>query len=98
MKQNEKDLDATTYFILKLGLNCRSPDPVRPSGRGKSLENWPEEYGLNAIQTRPKFSTDPADFAKKKHRNSCLDGKAGITSSGMSFPAPCPRPCCREYP
>ena len=86
MKQNEKDLDATTYFILRLGLNCRIPDPVRPSGRGKSLENWPEEYGLNAIQASPKFSTNPADFAKKQHRNSCWYGKAGITSSGDVLP------------
>ena len=86
MKQNEEDLDATTYFILKLGLACRVPDPVRPTGRGTALENWPEKYGLNAIQTRPAFRTDPAGFAKKQHCNSCWHGKAGITSSGDVLP------------
>jgi radical SAM protein with 4Fe4S-binding SPASM domain len=86
MKQNEEDLDATTYFVLKLGISCRTPDPIRPTGRGKKLDNWPEKYGLNAIQTRPGFKTDPATFLKKQHYNSCWYGKAGVTSSGDVLP------------
>lgn len=86
MKQNEQDLAGTTYFIAKLGISCQAPDPIRPTGRGRSMENWPEKYGLNTIQTSPKFTIDPEGFAKKQHWNSCWYGKAGVTSSGDVLP------------
>ena len=50
------------------------------------MENWPEKYGLNTIQTSPTFTIDPEGFAKKQHWNSCWYGKAGVTSSGDVLP------------
>jgi radical SAM protein with 4Fe4S-binding SPASM domain len=88
MKQNEEDLDGTIYFLLKLGIPCREPDPIRPAGRGISLDNWPKKYGLTGIRTQPNFRIDAESFWKKQHWNSCWHGKICVTSSGDVIPCP----------
>ena len=55
MKQNENQLDATSYFLSRLGVNSRPPDPIPPSGRGRGIENWPQTYASKFYVDPPKF-------------------------------------------
>ncbi len=64
LKQNEEDLEATGYFLYQLGVFRSAPDPVRPSGRGKSMENWPSKYGLRTMQTQPNFTISSETYQK----------------------------------
>jgi radical SAM protein with 4Fe4S-binding SPASM domain len=86
MRQNEDDLEATTTFLLKLGVQCKSPDPIRPRGRGLLSENWPKKYGLSCMLTEPSFCISKEDYEQNKLGNSCWRGKAAITSSGEVLP------------
>jgi len=86
MKQNEDDLDATTFFLSKLGVCTRSPDPVRPTGRGYGLKNWPHKYGARFLQTKPRFIVTRESYEIKKNWNSCWFGKAAIASNGDVLP------------
>ncbi len=86
MKQNEPDLDNTTYFLSQLGVSSQLPDPVRPSGRGVRPEYWPETYGLRFFQTQPNFSVSSSEFKNNCRRNSCWYGKAAVTSTGNVIP------------
>jgi radical SAM protein with 4Fe4S-binding SPASM domain len=86
MKQNEDDLEATNLFLSKLGVQNRSPDPIRPCGRGLSKENWPEDYGLCTIQTQPRFLINREIYDRNKRGNSCWFGKASVSSSGDVMP------------
>jgi radical SAM protein with 4Fe4S-binding SPASM domain len=86
LKQNEPDLDGTTYFLSQLGVQCNVPDPVRPSGRGMVHENWPENYGRRFKLTQPCFMVSAAAFEWNRTRNSCWYGKAAVTSDGSVIP------------
>lgn len=86
MKQNEADLIGTSYLMCKLGVFRRLPDPIRPSGRGRSMEHWPIEYGRQSIQAQPNFEVKREIFEKNKLWNCCWCGKAGVTSSGDVLP------------
>jgi radical SAM protein with 4Fe4S-binding SPASM domain len=86
MRQNESDLEGTVYFLSRLGVMTRPPDPIRPSGRGKGSSNWPRSYGLKSLMTAPGFSFNRVLFEKNRRWNSCWYGKAAITSSGDVIP------------
>jgi len=86
MRQNEKELEATSYFLYQLGVYTRPPDPIRPSGRGRNMENWPTEYGQAFLQTKPSFIISRENYEKNKRWNSCWFGKAAVTSSGNVIP------------
>lgn len=86
MKTNEDELEETVRFLSELGAKTRLPDPVRPSGRGKDLNQWPENYGSKFLQTRPAFIINRTLFEINRQWNSCWYGKAAITSQGDVLP------------
>lgn len=86
MKQNEDDLDGTSYFLSRLGVFDRPPDPIRPSGRGMDVENWPKNYGLRFMQTTPSFLVSREAFERNSQWNSCWCGKIAVTSTGDVIP------------
>jgi radical SAM protein with 4Fe4S-binding SPASM domain len=86
MRHNEGDLEATSYFLHQLGVRCRSPDPVRPSGRGKSKENWSQLYDIRTTQLQPNFLVNKDIYKRNRYWNSCWFGKAAVTSSGDVLP------------
>lgn len=86
MKQNEDDLEGTSYFLSKLGVLDRAPDPIRPSGRGKGMENWPEKYGQRFIRSQPTFLVNRESYERNRRWNSCWFAKAAITSLGDVLP------------
>ena len=86
MKQNEDELDGTCYFLSKLGVLDRTPDPIRPSGRGKTMENWPEKYGLRFMRTQPVFLVSQKNYDRNREMNSCWFGKVAVTNSGDVLP------------
>lgn len=86
MKQNEKEVKATEFFLRKLGVESGPADPVRPCGRGSGMENWPQEYGLSIMRTCPDFLPIRSLFDSNRHWNSCWFGKAAITAEGEVLP------------
>lgn len=86
MKQNEDELDGTCYFLNEMGILCNTPDPIRPTGRGIDRENWPKEYGLSSIQSKPDFFVNRELYEKSISSNNCWFGKIAITSEGNILP------------
>lgn len=86
MKQNEDELEETSYFLSRLGVLNRPPDPIRPTGRGKGMEFWPEKYGLRTVQTKPEFFVSRENYDRNRWWNSCWYGKAAVTASGEVIP------------
>lgn len=86
MKHNEKEVKPTEYFLRELGVAAGPADPVRPCGRGSGMKNWPEEYGLSIMRTKPDFVPDRRLFESSYHWNSCWLGKAAITAEGDVLP------------
>lgn len=86
MKQNESDLDGTSYYLQQLGVQNRPPDPVRPSGRGCGMENWPQTYGLKTVKTKPDFVANKEIYDRNISYNSCWFGKVAITNEGDVLP------------
>lgn len=86
MKQNEKDVKPTEYFLRELGVAAGPADPVRPCGRGSGMKNWPEKYGLSIMRTKPDFVPERGQFESNHHWNSCWLGKAAITAEGEVLP------------
>lgn len=86
MKQNEDDLDETSYYLQHLGVQRRLPDPVRPSGRGCGMEKWPQKYGLRTIKATPNFVVNKEFYERNISHNSCWFGKVAITNEGDILP------------
>ena len=86
MKQNEVDLDGTSYYLQQLGVQNRPPDPIRPSGRGCNMENWPQQYVLKTVKTEPNFVANREIYDYNRSRNSCWFGKIAITNEGDILP------------
>ena len=86
MKQNEEELDGTTHYLAKLGVLDRSPDPIRPSGRGKTMDNVPEKYMRRFMRTKPVFLVSQKTYYRNRQMNSCWFGKLAITNSGDVLP------------
>lgn len=88
MKQNEDTIEQTLEMIQKLGLNIRTPDVVRPTGRAQETNIMPNirtllKFGLI---TKPNFSTDPVSFRRNHLYNTCLTGKIAVTTNGRVTP------------
>jgi radical SAM protein with 4Fe4S-binding SPASM domain len=86
MKQNEDELQGTSYFLSQLGVLHRPPDPVRPTGRGIDMENWPKMYGRWFMQANPSFFVNEEVYKRNRNWNSCWFGKAAVTSQGNVLP------------
>jgi radical SAM protein with 4Fe4S-binding SPASM domain len=86
MKQNEEELEQTSYFLSKLGVLRSPPDPVRPSGRGVNTEIWPNKYGLRSFRTHAAFVVNREVYNRNRNWNSCWFGKAAVTSTGEVLP------------
>lgn len=85
MKQNEDELEETSYFLKELGIFSRSPDPIRPTGRA-NMDNWPRKYGSHTMQTMPDFFVDKKVYEQSRIWNNCWFGKITITSEGNVLP------------
>lgn len=88
MKQNEDTIEQTLEMVQNLGLDSRTPDVVRPSGRAQETNITPTvatllKYGLI---TKPNFSTDTVSFQRNHLYHSCLAGKIAITTDGQVIP------------
>lgn len=88
MKQNEDTIEQTLEMAQNLGLNVRSPDVVRPSGRAQEIDIAPSvrtllKYGLI---TKPNFSTNPDSFHRNQLYHTCLAGKIAVTADGQVIP------------
>lgn len=86
MKQNENEIEQTVYFLSQLGVLSRPPDTIRPSGRGKGMENWPQQFGRKTLKTKPDFIISKENFEKNRDWNSCWVGKAAVTAEGNVIP------------
>ncbi|MFH0937601.1 MAG: radical SAM protein [Candidatus Daviesbacteria bacterium] len=88
MKQNEDTIKQTLEMAQNLGLNIKTPDVVRPSGRAQETDITPSvktliKYGLI---TKPNFSTDPVSFRRNHIYHNCLAGKIAVTTDGQIIP------------
>lgn len=84
MKQNEEDIEQTIRLVRGLGIDVRSPDVVRPSGRANSklIEPSIEAYRKYGLINEPNFHTDPDSFDNNHFYHQCLAGKIAVTTNG----------------
>lgn len=88
MRPNQHTVDSTNQFIGQMGFNHRSPDVLRPKGRGDNPELIPDpesqvRYGL---MLQPDFSADRSFFWRSVNGHNCLTGKITITDKGNILP------------
>lgn len=88
MSINQDTVAATQRWIKEMGFKHRSPDPIRPSGRGDNPLLFPSgefiaRYGL---KLRPNFKVDLNTFSRYFSGHSCLAGKITITDTGNALP------------
>lgn len=86
LKQNESDLEATEYFLKSLGVAVGPADPVRPCGRGRKQEFWPEKYGQCMVNAKPQFMPEAEQYCSSQYWNSCWFGKLAISPEGDVLP------------
>jgi radical SAM protein with 4Fe4S-binding SPASM domain len=86
LKQNEKDLEATQFFLHELGIPVGPPDPVRPCGRGRQEGFWPEDYGQCMVKSKPFFLPVREQYLSNQYWNSCWYGKLAISAQGDVLP------------
>jgi radical SAM protein with 4Fe4S-binding SPASM domain len=86
LKQNEEDLEATEFFLRELGVQAGAADPVRPCGRGRQQDFWPENYGQCVVRSKPAFLPVRQQYSCSQHWNSCWFGKAAISPQGDVLP------------
>ena len=88
MKQNQNTVEETDRMIADMGFSHRTPDVLRPNGRGGNQELYPDaEIAIKySLKMEPNFSANP-DFIKKNiDMHSCLAGKITITDTGDVLP------------
>jgi radical SAM protein with 4Fe4S-binding SPASM domain len=88
MKQNEKTINGTQILIKDIGFSGKSPDPLRPKGRGDNKSIRPStaivaQYGY---KLKPSFTAEKTKVAHYSTGHSCLAGKITITDSGDVLP------------
>lgn len=88
MHTNQSSVEETIQWIEANGFQHRSPDVLRPKGRGDSPELTPDvefviEYGL---MTRPNFRAERSFFIRSVSGHNCLGGKITITENGDVLP------------
>lgn len=88
MRQNQETVRATSELIMNMGFETRSPDVLRPKGRGDNKEIQPDdeylvEYGF---MLEPDFRADLDILIRYSSGHSCLLGKLTITETGIVLP------------
>lgn len=88
MRTNQNTVESTVQLVENLGFNHKSPDVLRPKGRGDDPALMPDgelvvQYGL---ATRPDFRADADFFAWSRNGHNCLAGKITITDTGDVLP------------
>lgn len=88
MRTNQATVATTIQLIDELGFGHKTPDPLRPKGRGDNPALMPEDeilvqYGL---MTGPDFTASQETLAHYRSGHSCLLGKITITDSGDVLP------------
>ncbi len=88
MRPNEQTVGGTQAFVEEMGFSHRSPDVLRPKGRGDNLTLAPSkeavvQYGL---MTAPSFTVDKDTLSRYLSGHSCLLGKITITDTGDVLP------------
>lgn len=88
LKQNQHTVEETLALRASMGLKGRSPDPIRPSGRGSNPQLFPDveylaKYGLNL---EPNFTANKERLAIGTSLHPCLWGKLAILESGDVIP------------
>ena len=86
MRQNEEEIERTSDILSAIGLNARTPDPVRPVGGGKEGGYWPKKYSRRVLIEEPPCEFDEEMYRTNKAWNDCWFGKAAVTSSGDVIP------------
>lgn len=88
MNENLSTVGQTSSYIEKMGFTHKSPDVIRPNGRGSRLDLLPDvdtEVSMSYLLA-PNFSTSLEGFIKNISGNSCLSGKIVITDTGEVIP------------
>ena len=88
MRTNQKTVEETMKLVEGMGFQHKSPDVLRPKGRGDDPQLMPDlhllvRYGL---MTKPNFRADRSFFARSRSRHNCLGGKITITDQGDVLP------------
>lgn len=88
MNANEQTVQQTQVLINEMGFNHKSPDVLRPKGRGDNPALMPSKevvvrYGL---MTSPNFEIDGNTLSRNISGQSCLLGKITITDNGDVLP------------
>ncbi|MBI4036644.1 radical SAM protein [Candidatus Daviesbacteria bacterium] len=88
MRPNQHTVESTNQFIQQMGFNHRSPDVLRPKGRGDNLELIPDPESLvkYGLILGPDFSASPDFFQRSVDGHNCLAGKITITDNGNVLP------------
>ncbi len=88
MKQNQATIRQTIQLVDDMGFRHKSPDPIRPKGRGDKITLFPSlelvaEFG---IITAPNFYASMKTIAHYSSSHSCLAGKITLTETGEVLP------------
>jgi len=87
MRQNEDTVESTLSFCKENAIPCKTPDVVRPTGRGaSSITPTRPEILASRMRTEPDFHTSPSAFAKARAKNTCWANKVAITPNGDVLP------------
>ena len=88
LRANQHTIDETLSWVESHGFKHRSPDVLRPIGRGQNNHLLPDsnyivQYGL---QTTADFHVDADIFIHHLSMHPCLSGKLVITETGDVLP------------
>jgi radical SAM protein with 4Fe4S-binding SPASM domain len=88
MRQNQHTLVDTQVLIKDIGFIPRSPDPLRPKGRGDNPAIKPsgEMIATYGIKLKPNFKAYQSIVDHYSSSHSCLAGKITITDNGDVLP------------
>lgn len=87
MRQNEDTVESTLSFCKENAIPCKTPDMVRPTGRGASaITPTRPEILASRMRAEPDFRTSPSAFAKARTKNTCWANKVAITPNGEVLP------------
>ncbi len=88
MRHNQHTVDQTRNLITEIGFSGKSPDPIRPKGRGLDslLSPSPQNTVKYGYMVRPNFKAEKAKVDHYLNSHSCLAGKITITDRGDILP------------
>lgn len=88
MSINEGTIPQTMQYLRELGIECRNPDPVRPTGSGKDGKLVPSKEALEKYYyfDEPRFSTSLEEFFQNSTSNVCLGRRMVLKEGGEVLP------------